>query len=139
MSGAFLRGVIIDTSSILFGFANGKNAIEIVRLHFHSTPIMISKGILRELLAKSKNNGLKGMSARLSMMAVSNSGVKIIDSNINPDRWIISKSESGMIVVTNDTALARQSSKMGATVYKLSKDGKLRKFINAKAPVSVGT
>jgi rRNA-processing protein FCF1 len=124
--------VIIDTSSILFGFANGKNVIEIARSHFHSIPIIISKGILRELSSKSKNGGAKGVSAKVAMLAISNSGIKIIDSNIDPDRWIISSSSKGVIVITNDTALARQSFKGGAIVYKLSKDGKLRKFIVAK-------
>lgn len=119
--------VIIDTSSILFGFSNKIDVFESVLDAFHGKKIMISSGVLRELRSLSTNRGKKGANARAALAAIKVKNVKVEDILGNVDRWILSSAPSfAAAVITNDTQLAKSLKAKGVKVLKISRDGSLR-------------
>ncbi len=123
-----MNRIIVDTSSILFGFANRHSVFEsLSKLDVKYMP-MVSKGIINELSIISKNSGAKGASARAGLMEISAKHVEVEDSEIYPDKWIFKRASKGDVaVVTNDTQLARKLAR-STVVLKLSKDGTLKNF-----------
>ena len=119
---------IIDTSSIIYGFSNGRSVFEAVSLEKRWVPL-VSKGILKELSIISKNKGRKGSSARVAIGEVALRKVRVAASLEYPDRWIraMSGRHRGIIVITNDTVLARKLPN-DTMVFKFSINGKLRPF-----------
>lgn len=123
-----MNRIIVDTSSILFGFANRRSVFEsLSKLETKYKP-MVSKGIINELGIISKNSGAKGASARAGLMEISAKHIEVEKSEIYPDKWIFKRASKGDVaVVTNDTHLARKLAR-STIVLKLSKDGTLKNF-----------
>ena len=122
-----MKYLILDTSSMLFGFSNGKNLFEISAGEFPRYRQIVSKGIVNELEGISKNRGKRGACARLALAEIR--AKKIDIDNINEaDHWILGKAgrSRDSIVVTNDTALARGLMELGVKVLKLSRSGILK-------------
>ncbi|MEM3227766.1 MAG: hypothetical protein QXR58_00260 [Candidatus Micrarchaeaceae archaeon] len=120
--------MLVDTSSILYGFENGKNVFESIYRQFPECKAYVSKGIIRELEKISHNKGRKGALAKASIAEIKAAGIRVYRSNLNGDAWLLrmhpAPSEGG--VITNDSALAKKLKSLGANVLKLSKGGILR-------------
>ena len=119
---------IIDTSSILFGFANRKDVFEAVKRSFPTMRQMISIGILNELSGISRNKGKRGTSALLAIESIKYKNVIVDNSSRSVDSWIYAKSQQypHSVVITNDTALYTKLKHSGIKVLKLTKEGLLR-------------
>ncbi|MGC8669933.1 MAG: hypothetical protein ACP5TL_02150 [Candidatus Micrarchaeia archaeon] len=123
-----MNHVIIDTSSILFGFQNKKNLFDIVKYKLNANSI-VSSGIIKELEKKALSNGNKGAYAKIALKAMSNANITVKQSRSNVDSWIyMSAIKNHISVVTNDTALSKKLLSHGISVYKLSRNGMLRKL-----------
>lgn len=121
--------LILDTSSMLFGFSNNVNVFDIAEAEFPGYKRLVSRGIVNELEGISRNRGRKGSCARIALMELRAKKIEI--DNINEaDDWILgrAKRSRGSIVVTNDTRLARRLSGSGTTVLKVSRSGMLKNF-----------
>lgn len=123
-----MRYVIVDTSSILFGFSNRKSVFEAVRAEL-GVACLVSKGIISELNSISTRKGIRGGEARAALWELSLKKIKIEANPKYPDSWIRQRvTQPGIVaVVTNDTRLA-SAIKDDVMVLKLSRDGRLRKF-----------
>jgi rRNA-processing protein FCF1 len=123
-----LRYVIVDTSSILFGFANRKSAFDAARAELGES-CLVSKGIINELTSISKRKGIRGGAAKAALWELSLKRIKIDANSKYPDSWIRQRVDQPGIgaVITNDTKLA-SAIKRKILVFKLSREGKLRKF-----------
>ncbi len=125
-----LTKILIDTSSIVYGFEYRKNVFDTVSETFPGAGVYVSKGIIKELDKLSANKGAKGAAARLSRLALADNASKrlrIESSTKSGDSWIIgSAKKSDTIVITNDTALAKRLKSLNVKVFKLAKDGRLR-------------
>jgi len=120
--------VIVDTSSILFGFANRKSVFEAVSAEL-GEKCMVSKGIISELTKISRRKGIRGAEAKAALGELSLKKVKIDADSKYPDSWIKERASGQGVtaVVTNDTALASKINKE-VMVFKLSRDGRLKRF-----------
>ena len=139
-----MRYIIIDTSSILFGLRFNKNVFEIVRETYISNyKLVISKGIINELkrLSLAKSRLARNAKLALSIISLIKENERKIfiykDSNINADNWILSMlgNFSNLVVITNDTQLAKTLSNKSKTyinksadIFKITKQGVLKKF-----------
>ncbi len=120
--------VIVDTSSILFGFANHRSVFEAVSAELGDR-CLVSKGIINELNRVSKRKGTGGAEAKAALRELSLKKIKIEADSKYPDLWIKSMASGTGItaVVTNDTELA-SAIKKDTVVFKFSREGKLKKF-----------
>jgi rRNA-processing protein FCF1 len=120
--------VIVDTSSILFGFANKRSVFEAVSGELGGR-CLVSKGIITELTKISTRKGIRGGEAKAALWELSLKKIKIEANSKYPDSWIRERSQEKDIeaVVTNDTKLASTIQKE-RLVFKFSREGKLRKF-----------
>ena len=82
-----MRYVIVDTSSILFGFSNRKSVFEAVRAEL-GVSCLVSKGIISELNTISKRKGIRGGEARAALWELSLKKIKIEANSKYPDSWI---------------------------------------------------
>ena len=123
-----MKYVIIDTSSILFGLANRKSAIDAVRSELGER-VLVSKGIISELSSISTRKGTRGAEAKAALWELSLKKIKIEANSKYPDLWIKQSVANPEIaaVVTNDTKLA-SAIKSKILVFKLFREGRLRKF-----------
>ena len=113
---------IVDTSSILFGFANRKSVFDAVGEEL-GVRCLISKGIIRELERISEGKGVRGATAQTALKEISLKRIKKEDNSEYPDAWILKRSRSGIAaVVTNDTKLAGSIPETVA-VFKFSRQG----------------
>jgi rRNA-processing protein FCF1 len=129
-----VKYVIIDTSSILYGFSYNRNVFETAKDSFPGYGMLVSRGILRELTKLSSNSGRKGLRARIALLEIKAKKINVDNISINADKWILNTSikNRDYIVVTNDTALARKLSLAKVKVFKMSKNGVLRNFDNVQ-------
>lgn len=120
--------VIVDTSSILFGFANRKSVFEAVSAELGGK-CMVSKGIISELNLISKRKGIRGAEAKAALGELSLKRIKIEADSKYPDSWIREMASDPDIsaIVTNDTRLASAISKKVVT-FKFSREGRLKRF-----------
>ncbi len=122
-----MRYLILDTSSMLFGFSNNRNVFDLAIGEFPSHRPLVSIGIVNELMGLSQNKGKKGACARVALAEIRAKKIEI--DNINrADGWILEKARRnrGSVVVTNDTPLAKKLLRFGTTVLKMSRSGMLR-------------
>ena len=122
-----MRYLILDTSSMLFGFSNNRNVFDIATSEFPGCRPLVSAGIIRELEGISQNRGKKGACARIALMEIRAKKIEI--DNINgADGWILEKARRnrGSVVVTNDTPLAKRLLRFGTNVMKISRNGMLK-------------
>lgn len=122
-----MRCLILDTSSIMFGFSNNRNVFEIAANRFPGYRQLVSRGIINELREISKNKGKRGSYARIAMMELRAKKIDI-DNISEADHWILDKAERNRssIVITNDTQLVKRLLSLGIRVLKLSRSGILR-------------
>ncbi len=126
-AGVGVQRIILDTSSILFGFSNGRDVFEAAAARFPNTAQLISAGVILELKGLGKNRGKKGAAARFALLAIKVKKVKVDKIRGNVDRWILSRAASaGDIVITNDTKLWRALKAKGVRTLKMSEDGGLK-------------
>ena len=120
--------VIVDTSSILFGFANRRSVFEAVAAELAGR-CLVSKGIINELNTISKSKGTRGAQAGAALRELSLKRIKVEANSKYPDSWIKERAAGAGVtaVVTNDTKLAAAITKE-VEVFKLSREGKLRRF-----------
>ncbi len=121
--------VIIDTSSILFGLSFNKDVFAIAARRFPGSKPMISRGIIGELRAISKNMGRKGATAAAALSLIRVKNVKVDANSGNVDSWVYRTAAryNNFIVITNDTALFRRVRGANPNVFKLSKSGILKR------------
>lgn len=122
--------VIVDTSSIVLGFENGKSVFEAIIGQLEARSVLVSKGIINELGIISERKSSKGRSARAALKEIEAKRIRIDAASGYPDNWIRKQAAEGhgTTVVTNDTALAK-SLPEGTRILKFSKDGRLRPFV----------
>ena len=80
--------IIVDTSSIRFGFSNKKDAFEIVKRYFPVKQLLVSKGVLRELAGISMNKGKRGASAKAALEAIRYKKIEVDSNNADVDSWV---------------------------------------------------
>ena len=122
-----MKYLIIDSSSMLFGFSNNNNVFDIASGEFHGITMLVSAGIVGELRSISRNKGEKGRCASIALMELRAKKIEI-DNIKGADEWIFGKARSntGSIVITNDTELAKRLLDCGIKVLKLSRSGILK-------------
>ena len=122
-----MRYLILDTSSMIFGFSNNENVFEIASYKFPGYRQLVSVGIVDELRGISKSKGRIGLYAKVALMELRAKKIDI-DNIKGADQWILDKARRNRncIVVTNDTTLVKRLSGSGIKVLKLSKSGILR-------------
>lgn len=122
--------VIIDTSSILFGFSYNRNVFETAKEKFPRTKILVSRGIIKELTKLSSNKGKKGLRARVALLEIKAKKINVDNISIYPDKWILDTviRNKNHVVITNDTALARKLLLAKVKAFKISKSGMLNNF-----------
>ncbi len=119
--------VIVDTSSMMFGFSHNRNVFEAVQRRFPTRKPLVSRGILAELRAISENRGKRGASARLALLEIKAKKIDVDNITEYADKWILDASpRRGKVVITNDTALARRLLSRGVVVFKMSVSGEIR-------------
>ena len=121
---------IIDTSSMLFAFSYKKNLFDIAKYAFPGNKQLVSKGIINELTRISHNKGSKGTYAKIALLELKSKKVSVDNITGNADAWILNKARASkdIVVITNDSALARSLLSEGAKVFKIAKSGILRRF-----------
>ncbi len=122
------KAVIIDTSSIVFGFENGKDAFGVAKQGIAGAMILISQGVLRELARIAQNKGKKGIAAKTALAAIKHKNLKVDNDNTYVDSWILLKAGEypHSVVITNDTALYKKLESANITCLKLTKEGLLK-------------
>ncbi len=121
-----MRCIIVDTSSILFGFSNHIDVFEKIGEMFPSCEIIISRGIVGELegLGKARRQGAY---AKVALAAIESHKLEISKSSVYVDEWIASESaRRRCLVCTNDVGLKARLRKAGVSVVSLSRSGRLR-------------
>ncbi|EQD36862.1 nucleotide binding protein [mine drainage metagenome] len=124
-----MRKVIVDTSAILYGFEYRKDVFDAIENRLGRYEATVSRGVLRELDSLGANKGKKGAAARTALNALKAKNIKVDSTITYVDRWISKKAlAEGYEVVTNDSGLAAKLLAEGATVFKMSKSGKIIKI-----------
>ena len=120
--------VIVDTSSMLFGFSSGKNVFEIAGRKYPRCRLVVSRGIIRELEGISRNKGKRGAAAKTALMAIRSRDVRVDGNTGNPDDWIAGSAAryNKAVVITNDSELGMRLDRSGRKAVKLSRSGILR-------------
>ena len=72
-----MQYVIVDTSSMLFGFDNKKDVFEAAGERFHGCGILISESIMTELRGLSRNKGRHGVAAKLALLSIRSKKIKV--------------------------------------------------------------
>lgn len=125
-----MKCIIIDTSSMLFGFSYNRNVFETTRAQFPDYKPLVSRGIVRELTKLSSNRGSRGLRARVALLELKAKKINVDNISIYPDKWILDTAlkNRDYVVVTNDSVLAGKLALSKVRVYKISKSGVLRIF-----------
>ncbi|MGC8651830.1 MAG: hypothetical protein ACP5UH_01085 [Candidatus Micrarchaeia archaeon] len=124
-----MNSIIVDTSSILFGFENRKNVFDIVLREWHGCRLLMPSSIMGELRKKAQNSGKSGAYAKAALALLHNVPAIKIRGGSNADSWIVGNAlPRKALVVTNDTLLGRRLAEMGVKVFRLSRNGMLRAY-----------
>ena len=120
--------ILVDTSSIIFGFENRKSVFESILAELPGAKPEVSKGIISELNRISDRRGRKGVAASTALNEISAKKVRISNISDYPDSWIAREARlhPEIAVVTNDTKLARSIKEV--MVFKMSRNGMLKRF-----------
>jgi rRNA-processing protein FCF1 len=120
--------LIVDTSSIIFGFSYKNDVFGILAREFPGSKILISAGIINELSGISQNLGKRGASAKLAIKSLRFKKIDVDNSTRSVDSWIYEKSQKypRITVITNDTELYKKLKTSDIKVLKLTKSGLLR-------------
>ena len=121
------KEVLVDTSSILFGFANKRNVFEALEEAMPGYAQVISLGVVREIekFANSRMKTRPGAAAALAY--VTESDLHIDNSSEHVDSWIEKRAEArGSAVCTNDIKLKRSLRSAGVRTVSIARGGKVR-------------
>lgn len=122
-----MRYIVIDTSSILFGLANGKDVFQAARDGQQGYTPLISKGVIGELEAIKARKGKFGKYAGAALVLISMSHIGASSDTSPVDDWIAKEAkENGYAVCTNDTALKRSLKKARIRVFSMTRSGSIR-------------
>ncbi len=121
-----MRCIIVDTSSILFGFSNHVDVFEKIEWEFPECVALISKGVITEL-EKSSKSRKQAAYAKAALLAVERHKLEISRSTGYVDDWIASESaKRRCLVCTNDIGLKARLKRTGIGTVSLSMNGRLR-------------
>ncbi|MDE1868726.1 MAG: hypothetical protein KGH60_02050 [Candidatus Micrarchaeota archaeon] len=124
-----MQYIIIDTSSMLFGFANNRSVFEAVKRRFPDRKQLVSKGIISELNRLSINKGKKGACARLALLEIRLKRIQVDRISVYADSWVFAKAKRlNATTITNDTALAKRLAGANLKVFKISRNGMLKQL-----------
>jgi rRNA-processing protein FCF1 len=122
--------IVIDTSSIIFGFSNHINIFGIVRSEGMAP--MIPECVIRELAGIGNGTGKYAKYARTALSDISGHDGMIIrgsgsDRLGSADSWMLRNAQRrGMGVCTNDTGLRKRLREKNVKVFTLTRKGRLR-------------
>ncbi len=121
-----MRCIIVDTSSILFGFYHHIDIFDKILDEMLGYKIIISKGVIREL-EKLANSRKQKPYAEVALSSVQRHKIEILENDSNVDSWIMEESaKNGCVVCTNDMDLKRRLKSKGVSVVSLSLSGRLK-------------
>jgi rRNA-processing protein FCF1 len=120
--------LIVDTSSIVFGFTYKEDVFAIAKKDFPSMNMLISVGILNELSKLSRNKGKKGAAAKTAIESLRYKKINVDSNTGSVDSWIFNKAKEypHSVVITNDTELFKKLKASEIRSLKLTKTGLLR-------------
>ena len=124
--GVRLRCIIIDTSSIIFGFSRGFDVFNAAEESLPGYTMVVSNGVLRELDSIGRS---KRKSAKYAIVGrrEAKKRCSVDEDNDEVDSWILFKAgKSGCTVCTNDMELKRKLKENGAQVVSMGANGELR-------------
>lgn len=122
-----MKFVIIDTSSILFGFSNRTNIFTKLSDEMPDAKQLISRKILAELQKIGASRKKEARYARTALELMRNYDITVVKSSIYADRWMEKEAiAKNATVITNDTALRRRLKRLGIVALALSKNGSFR-------------
>jgi rRNA-processing protein FCF1 len=120
-----MSGIIVDTSSILFGLSKKIDVFESIEGQLALKPV-ISKGVLRELLSISQKKGAYRKYAAAALALIEKRKPEIDGDTGYVDGWIASSARKYGSVCTNDTKLKRILNAVGIKTYSIAIGGKLK-------------
>ncbi len=122
-----VRCVVIDTSSIIFGFSKKVDVFERIREEFPGYEIIMPSGVLGELEKIGKEKMKESVNARYALGVIGKLGLRVVPSYAYVDRWILEKADGmGCTVCTNDGELRKKLAAMGVKVVSVSVGGGIR-------------
>ncbi len=118
--------MIIDTSSIIFGFSRGFNVFSVADESLPGYKIVVSRGVLRELEGIGRS-GKKSAKYAIAGRSEAEKRCDVDKDNSEVDSWILSKAlKAGCAVCTNDMELKRKLRGKGVWVVSMGVNGALR-------------
>jgi rRNA-processing protein FCF1 len=120
-----MDNIIVDTSSIIFGFSKGIDVFNSVEEQLGYKPV-ISKGILREIGLLAKRYSKYRKYAKSAEAAIKMHNPTTDPNSGFVDNWIISAAAKYGNVCTNDYKLKIRLKSMKINTYSISIGGKLR-------------
>ncbi|MEM3781733.1 MAG: hypothetical protein QXT43_02100, partial [Candidatus Micrarchaeaceae archaeon] len=117
--------VLIDTSSILFAFRNKNNIFALLSYQFPGVRLAVSQGVKEELAKLSKSKKRISASASVALKEAASNGVEVLPNKAMPDAWLLDSAKAGVFICTNDIALKRKLKAKGATVFSVTRSGKI--------------
>ncbi len=121
------KEVLVDTSSILFGFASKRNVFEALEESMPEYVQVISRGVVRELEKFSNSRLKRRPEATVALAYITRSDLHIDDSSEHVDSWIEKRAErKRSAVCTNDIKLKRGLKAAGVEVFSIARSGRIR-------------
>lgn len=118
--------IILDTSSIVFGFSNNMDIFDSLSQDLQYKPL-ISTAILDELEILGKSRKRDGKFAKIALLSMKRRNIEAQKSTLPVDKWIIETSkERKCVVCTNDSRLKRILVSRGIKAVSFTRDGKFR-------------
>ncbi len=122
-----MQEVILDTSSMLFGIRNNKDAFQLVEEAFADAHIIVSRSIVKELEALAKTGKSEGREAKTALELMGKHNVVTVESTAYADSFIVDEARKRMCYVcTNDTELKKRLRAEGIRAFSIGRDGRLR-------------
>ena len=119
--------LIVDTSSIVFGLANGHDVFLSIKEHMPGYTPAVSEGILKELAGIKSRSARYGRYAGAALLIIAKDRIKTIPDWSGVDSWIYRAAKAEKCAVcTNDIALKRALKKEKIKVFSISRSGTLR-------------
>ncbi len=122
-----MRYIVIDTSSIIFGLSNGKDAFKAANESADGYVPIISKGIINELKEISERGSKFSKFANTALLLIIEWRIDIVNNQSAVDDWIAEAAKKeGYAVCTNDMELKRALKKARIRVFSITRSGLLR-------------
>ena len=115
-----VKGVVLDTSMLLFPYYCGVDGIEEIRRIVPGAKIFIVPQVLRELDKLEKNGKQRErLGARIGKKIAETLEVLPINEDVPTDTALVRLSKEGYVVATNDRELKKRIWEVGGTVIYL--------------------